>query len=463
MVMTSKSLFFVSLLIVFVLSIFACINSGCGTNPTSNSEPSTNPPNSGTISGNVYDSSVLDCSTGTYLATPDAIVTVNADGSEETFTATTDAAGYYYLSGLPSGYVLVTVTKEGYVPITIGVNSSRVYLIFNPAEYPDLSKVTIEGTMLATIEDIPEGMIPDFPRVNFKLSFEKKFGGNSGWGGGFHGSSPVADTYYYEYDVSYASDQVLANSDAYVTAICTKEGFWHKFYAYNRLDNVNLAGDHSITVKFNGFNTISDTLSKPAGYVFAGAIYQLLNGGNVISLGHLTTDPGSGPIVHEGMPKLMSGDVYLVSYGVTKEGYLIAKYYAYTGSHSGNADLSSISAPEPDMGVCPSGALSTIPKFKWQAVSGASCYFLTLTDDGTGDTVWTCITTSTEVTFPSYLAYLIDGKTINWSITAAAYTNFPGIDNKPAIDAGCEAGTIRMDFIAGMTTVNSFAYSHPIL
>lgn len=399
-----------TLVIILGLSVFFYINSGCGSNPTGGGGGGGGGgviPQSGTISGHVYDQNKT---TWTYTGTTDAYVTVSSEAMSMEVTATTDATGYYTITGLPAGAtVMITATKEGRDPVTIVTNSSTANIIITSIfSSGDPGTATIRGTV--------EG-ITGSPGLNvyaYPLS-----------GKAFH-TSGVYYSASHTYQITGAPD----DGDTYVVANINGTGL----YAYN-IVNTSGGGIHDCIITFeSNTRTIEASLiTPPDNYsVTWVGVWISKNNMYLAKVYGKAVTTGTTICTIEGLPPLKPGDYYCVVIGA-KNGANEKLYKYFYGRSAGSGqifDFSSPSLPAAFMKFPPDGiTIAGTPTFEWNNISDASYYLLIVT--GTSSN-WFAFTNGTKISMPVDIVNSLTSGTYDWQVYAYKTPNFSGVHNMNA-------------------------------
>jgi len=346
---------------------------GCGTTPTSGGGGGGN---KGTISGHAY---VCDYEGGTYTGTSEVIIYVSTEAMSQAAVTTTDANGAYTLTGLPSGKIALTATREGNNPITIVADSSTVNFVVS-------SDAIGDATISGTIEGVAGGTT-----VHLKFS-----------------SCPATDADFYcsdnlSFDPVTMTYQVpgVPLGEVYVGAWTTEAGTTR--YAYNKT-TISSSGTHYMNITFEaGGVTIEAThFSVPPGYTFSGLGVRVAKSNDTTSVSVGNEDITSGTTFRvDDLPTLKAGDKYTVRISATNEANTYRRYYPNktAGSYTFDDDSTTI-IPSQIMITPASGTFetSTAPAtLEWNSVTGANCYSVTVNNGGW---TWYIYTDETSITIP---------------------------------------------------------------
>lgn len=408
-----KNGFIVFFLFVVGFLLLVISQTGCGKGLQDEQQTGGNP-NTGTISGYVYDNSTANYDTRTYTGTPDAKVLVTTTNfSKET---TTNSSGYYSLTGLPSGQINITVFKNGYYTTTLITDRSTATFLLSPysGSYPSSAG---GGTISGTITGLPSdtSYVYCYARGKNKSSSSITFTATTG-----------------AYTISNAPDdgEIYVNVYYYSDSGAT-------IYTYGKV-TVNKNESKTLNLAFGGTNSIRGNVTLPSGYTSAGIAsyagkpfyYFATRGGTTIN--------NSSTYEITNLPDILSGDSHIIWIATGEsDGSQMYRMYYNAGSIQ-NLDLSSVQKPTLKTPSPSDGAnlAESLPTFSWDAISGTNVWYAVNISETSPEskTIWSGWTQNTSIAFPSGITEggsLESGKTYSFYVAVDDFSSNVPLNTLP--------------------------------
>jgi hypothetical protein len=383
---------------------------GCGSNATCGGlgGVSGTSPNNGTVSGKA---GVVDHLGGTFTGIPDVnIVYSGAAGITSLnrkimdlgdVTATTDASGKYTLSGLPSGLVTVTATRDGYNPQSIRADSANINFVMEILMSGDATiKGTIEGVDAGTAIDLNATTYPFNDLYVHPLFFDQTT---------------------MTYEVDGATDGITYVRARYNDGV-------NNHYAYNSVATSS-GGISYMNISFEAAATIDATqITVPSGYTLTDIRPMITK--NNIALVDAGDDlsPSGTSCQWDHLAPLKAGDKYVIRVDATDEAYdrYVKDYFGRSAGSQTFIDNSTI--PTQVMINPPSNSFTTAPTtLEWAPVPGANYYQILVEDTDLPTWDWYIYTAETSIEIPSIILSIMPGGTKNIYIDARHFHTTPPI------------------------------------
>ena len=382
---------------------------GCGSGATrGGGGGGSNNPNLGTITGHVY---IYDGTNELMIGTADAIVSVSTEAMSLEVSVTTGASGAFTLSGLPSGILTITATKEGITPIlSVVANSNKVDLVIGGfGSYP-VGTATIRGT----IEGAPfsGGVSPIFQVKPYLYN------------GKFYDFFGTADATTGTYEITGAPDAGLT----YVRAVYVDSSAFVYYQAYAKVSPAPSSLTYLDIPHQDGITMDVHLLNKPSNHTVTGIRVYLSNGyARLNSLNGVepTTDASSDYKIENQLP-LQSGDSYMIEVRLSDEAGLKSRK-AFFGCTGANQSLDVMLPIEQSTFLkFPAGgtSFSDISTLEVEGVSGASYYVVMIKDPS--DYIWYIYSETTKISLPKNIRSKLSGA---YAVVVYAYKGH----NTPAV------------------------------
>lgn len=406
---------------------------------------------SGSVSGYVYDASVYDYLTRTFFGIPDIKIVATVAGGipSQTYSATTDASGYYQLNNLPGGELVITAYKKGFYSRTIVTDRAIVnFMLSDPGIQGEHGLATIKGA----VGGVPEG-ISGFINLSYSAYSKSK---------SVRESVTLNNNTYTIYSAPDDGETYL------ILSFLTKEASVKiTKSAYGKV-NTSPQQTSFLNLQFGNYNTLTGTMLPPAGFTYNMLYSCLYKGSNIFGMrGILGINyTNLNTFQFTGLPPLLAGDTYMLAATVTSDAGKITKnFYGYGGTNTNlNLDLSTLSVPTP---VSPSPAddathMTGLPSFAWNAVTGDNVYYEVYVNGSTPTTnvYWYGITTKTSITCPLNILssdYASPGSTYYWYVSCHSFSPAININDIPGSKYMSASGDLVENFLTS-TRAKKFSY-----
>jgi hypothetical protein len=407
--MMSLKRYFAFIITVCILTSGLVLLYGCGLQPTTGTESPVINFNEGTVSGFVFGRNETRW---TNIPVQGAHIYISSEAMTQESTATTDANGYYSISGLAPGEVGVTVTVDGYAQ-TIVQNRDTICFMIGDQSTREPGSVTIRGSCEG-VQGSPSSRA---------ISLQYASGKYSDY------NSHIYSNYTFE------ATNILPNEYVYVM-IRLQYGSVYKYY-YNKVytsGSLNL-----VNVDCSKNDTVDAIVVDPAGYTMknmdAGLTYDHVImssfGSDIVLLDQAVVNT---------LAPLLAGDGYYVSFlGTNPNGDSFYKpFYNETSTGMGTRqfDLSGYVLPTNFMlSPATEESITTSTTFEWNAVSGADSYKVSVSQEDSPYYTWELYTTNTKVKIPGkvFAQMPTSGPTNYYRVDVVAYcgmNNYGGISRQ---------------------------------
>jgi hypothetical protein len=356
------------------------------------------------ISGYVYDYS---------LSNPYSTDRVPISGANiylgNNLVATADSNGYFTVSNVPVGELVLTAIKDGYYPLIIATNKNRIDFCLSSRTYYVLpaGSSTIKGDVIGLPDHISSANSRAYSYENNRTS-----------AGSYDNSTK-------RYNIPQSPD----NGETYISIdySTTESSLCNSYFTYTKLNMSS--GTTEVDLAFGG-NSIDCNILVPTGYKTVWAAVHICKGNRIIpgSSSNKSLN-GQTSVTMSKLPNLQTSDSFAVSIQAGPDsgpsGAQILKF-VYNVSGSVNVDLSSMHKVDlKDPTPAEESTVISGPTIAWEPFSSTNpAYYIYLSEYVTSRRVFDAYTRSTTITIPDIFKFEA-GKTYYFYVTAMS---MPGFD-----------------------------------